>query len=119
MRRSALDPLLAGRPALWHPFDFAAGPRADGTYGMSPQSVRREPAPVTIPGDDCSARPELGDVVNLSVLIEAPTAARLARLAAREEPALLATWHERWDAAEEYYFTKLRPPRAFDLVIAG
>lgn len=119
MRRSALEPLLAGRPALWHPFDFAAGRRADGTYASSRQTVRREPTPVIILDGAYSARPELDDVVNLSVLIQAPTGIRLARLAAREEPEFLAAWHERWDAAEDYYFTKVRPPSAFDLVVAG
>jgi uridine kinase len=119
MRRSALDPLLAGRPAVWHPFDFAAGRRADGTYATSPQAVRREPAPVIILDGAYSARPELDDIITLSVLIEVPPAVRLARLVAREEPQFLAAWHERWDAAEDYYFSKVRPPGAFDLIVGG
>ncbi|HKB81041.1 MAG TPA: hypothetical protein VKH35_15140, partial [Thermoanaerobaculia bacterium] len=119
MRRSALDPLLAGQPAVWHPFDFAAGPRRDGTYRMSPQTVRREPAPVVILDGAYSARPELDDVIDVSVLIDIPTDMRLARLAAREEPEFLAAWHERWDAAEDYYFAQVRPRSAFDLVVTG
>src|SRR5215471_16132481 len=100
MRRDALDPLLAGRRAEWHSFDFAAGPRSDGTYAMSPQIVHREPSSVIILDGAYSARPEL-DAIDLSVLVETPTAVRLARLAAREDPAFLAAWHERWDAAED------------------
>jgi uridine kinase len=119
MRRSALDPLLAGQPAVWYPFDFVAGARGDGTYAMSPEPVRREPAPVIILDGAYSARPELADVIDLAVLVEVPASVRLARLAAREEPAFLAAWHDRWDAAEDYYFTTLRPPGAFDLVVTG
>ncbi len=119
MRWSALDPLLAGQPAAWHPFDFSGGRRADGTYAISPQTVRREPAPVIILDGAYSARPELDDVITLSILVEVPTAIRLARLAAREEPAFLAAWHERWDAAEDYYFSKVRPSAAFDFVVGG
>ena len=35
LRTEALEPLLARKIAKWHPFDFAAGLRSDGTYGMS------------------------------------------------------------------------------------
>lgn len=119
MRRSALDPLLAGQPALWHAFDFVAGPRADGSYGSSLEITRRDPAPVIILDGAYSSRPELGDSIDLSVLIELSAAVRLARLAAREKPEFLAAWHARWDAAEDYYFTRVRPPGAFDLVVDG
>src|SRR3954463_8044587 len=44
LRAEALEPLLAGRVARWHPFDFEAGARPDGTYGMSTAWVEREPA---------------------------------------------------------------------------
>jgi len=81
--------------------------------------VRREPAPVVILDGAYSARPELDDVIDVSVLIDIPTDMRLARLAAREEPEFLAAWHERWDAAEDYYFTQVRPRSAFDLVVTG
>lgn len=119
MRRSALEPLLASQPANWHPFDFAAGTRADGTYAMALKPVRRESAPVIILDGTYSARPELADVIDLSVLIEASASIRLTRLAAREDPAFLAAWHDRWDAAEAYYFANVRPPVVFDLVVAG
>ena len=44
---------------------------------------------------------------------------RRARLASREEPTFLADWHRRWDSAEWYYFSKVRPPETFDLVVAN
>jgi uridine kinase len=119
MRLCALDPLRAGQPAGWHPFDFAAGPRADGSHARSAQVTRRDPAPVIILDGAYSARPELDDALDLSVLVEAPAAVRLARLAARETPEFLAAWHRRWDAAEDYYFTHVRPPGTFDLTVAG
>jgi uridine kinase len=64
-----------------------------------------------------SARPELADVVDLSVLVEAAPATREARLAAREAADRLRQWHARWDLAEEYYFGHVRPASAFDVVV--
>lgn len=32
-------------------------------------------------------------------------------------PRVPETWHERWDAAEDYYFTEIRPPKSFDIVV--
>lgn len=100
----ALEPLRAGRTAVWHAFDFAAGVRADGSYGMSTESVRRDPAPVLILDGAYSSRPELADLVDCTILVEAPSATRHARLARREDGAFLEAWHERWDGAEDYYF---------------
>ena len=42
-----------------------------------------------------------------------------ARLAARDEKSFLDSWHARWYAAEEYYFTHVRPESAFDLVVTN
>jgi uridine kinase len=119
LRREALDPLLAGRPTEWHPFDFTAGERPDGTYAMDLHPVRREPAAVIILDGAYSARPELAALVDLSVLVEVPASVRQQRLAAREAPAFLAAWHLRWDAAEAFYFTHVRPADTFDLIVDG
>ena len=40
-----------------------------------------------------------------------------ARLAAREDKGFLERWHARWDAVEEYYFTRVRPRSSYDLVV--
>ena len=117
LRTDALEPLLAGRRAMWHPFDFAAGPRPDGTYGRSPQAEVREPAAVIVLDGAYAARPELADVVDLRVLVDVPVATRHGRLAEREDPAFLAAWHRRWDAAEAWYFARVCPPASFDLVV--
>ncbi|HEY5060527.1 MAG TPA: AAA family ATPase [Gemmatimonadaceae bacterium] len=117
LRRTALEPLRAGRPAVWHPFDFAGGEQADGSYLMSTTPVRREAAPVIVVEGAYASRPELADILDLSVLIDAPTAVRHERLAARESPAFLAAWHRRWDAAEAYYFSEVRPAPSFDIAV--
>lgn len=119
LRREALEPLRSGRAAAWHPFDFTAGERPDGTYRMSRDVTRCGPAPIIILDGTYSTRPELADLIDLSILIDVPAAVREQRLTAREAPAFLAAWHERWDAAEAFYFTQLRPPAAFDLIVSG
>jgi uridine kinase len=117
LRRDALEPLLSGKTAAWQAFDFEEGTRPDGTYAMRADFVRREPARVIILEGAYSTRPELSDLIDLSVLIDAPARIRHRRLAAREEATFLAAWHARWDVAEEFYFTHVRPPSSFDLVV--
>ncbi len=119
LRTDALEPLRAGRPATWHSFDFAAGARPDGSYGMQAEPIVRLPGPVVILDGAYSARPELADLLDLTVLVEVPEAVRHARLAAREDPQFLVAWHARWDAAEDHYFGTVRPATAFDLIIGG
>lgn len=117
LRREALLPLLDGNAASWHRFDFEGGPRSDGTYAVSPVPVRLEPRPIILMEGAYAARPELADLTGLTVLIEAPGPVRLARLAGREDPAILAEWQRRWAPAERHYFDGVRPPRSFDLVV--
>lgn len=117
LRRTVLEPLRAGEYATWHPFDFAAGERPDGTYPMSTEMVQRAPAPVIIVEGAYSTRPELVDLIDLAILVVAPLSVRHERQAARDSPAFLEAWHRRWGAAEEFYFTKLRPSAHFDFVI--
>ena len=119
LRAEAIEPLLAGKPAKWRAFDFEAGLRADGTYGLRSDYVERDPAAVILLDGAYSARPELADLVDLAVLVDVTVEVRHARLAAREEASFLATWHSRWDAAEAYYFTEVRPPTSFDLVVTN
>ena len=56
-------------------------------------------------------------MIDLSVLVDAPIGVRHRRLADREDASFLKAWHDRWDAAEAYYFTHVRPRSAFDIVI--
>jgi uridine kinase len=117
LRSEALEPLLAGRIASWRPFDFEAGTRADGTYPIAAEAVTREPTSVIVVDGAYSCRPEIADLIELAVLVEAPFEERHRRIALREEVTFADTWHARWDAAEEYYFSRVRPPATFDLVI--
>jgi uridine kinase len=119
VRASALEPLLAGRPARWHAFDFASGLRPDGTYGLLAEAEERAPAAVILLEGNMAAGPALADLVGLAVRVDAPWAERQRRLAAREDPAFLAAWHARWDAYEAWYFSAVRPPESFDLVVSG
>ena len=119
LRAEALEPLLAGRPAHWRAFDFEAGARPDGSYAFRTLLTECRPRPVVILEGAYSSRPELTDLIALAVLIETPAPLRRARLAAREAPEHLAVWHARWDAAEDYYFTKVRTRNAFPLVLEG
>ena len=117
LRREAIEPLVAGRRATWHPFDFIAGERPDGTYAMAAHVEQCEPAPIILVDGAYSSRPELADLLDLTVLVDTPEEVRRARLIAREDAVFLARWHERWDAAESYYFGRVRPAESFDVVV--
>jgi uridine kinase len=119
LRAEALEPLLAGRVASWHPFDFEAGTRPDGTYPMSVDVVTREPRQVIVLEGAYSSRPELTDLIELSVLVDIPVAERHRRLVEREEESFRDAWHARWDRAENYFFAEVRPASSFDLVITS
>ncbi len=116
LRRNALEPLLAGKPARWHPFDFTRL-RPDGTYPLSAHYVERAPADVIVLDGAYSSRPELADLIDLAVLVDVSIAVRHARLDGREPADFLKDWHARWDVAENYYFTTVRPKSSFDLVV--
>jgi uridine kinase len=116
LRREALEPLLAGRPAEWHPFDFD-GLRPDGTFPLAERLERRDPAQVIVLEGAYCAQPALADLIDLAVLVDVPADMRRDRLVIREVGGFLATWHGRWDPAEEWYFARVRPPSSFDLVV--
>lgn len=117
LRRDAIQPLLNGRPARWYAFDFQSGLRADGTYGMEANPNLLMPAPVILIEGAYSSSPQLADLVDIAVLIDLPVAERHARLAAREDPDFLKTWHSRWDEVETYYFEQVRPRSSFDIIL--
>ncbi len=117
LRREALEPLLAGRPAAWHAFDFEAGARADGSYAMRSEPTQRAPAPLIVLDGAYSTRPELLDLIALSVLVDARPEVRSVRLRGRESATFLDAWIDRWSAAEADYFARVRPAGSFDLVV--
>jgi uridine kinase len=113
LRVEALEPLLAGEVASWHPFDFLSRVGLDSRLETCAPS-----AVIILDGAYCS-RPELGDLINLSVLVEAPDDVRHQRLIAREGAEFMRAWHPIWDDAEEYYFTHVRPRESFDLIVTS
>ena len=119
LRREALEPLRAGKAVEWHPFDFAGGERPDGTYAISSDVIRCEPARLIIVDGAYSTGPELADLIDLSILVDVPAAVRQQRMTARDAPDFLVAWHARWDAAEAFYFTHVRPRSSFDLIVDG
>jgi uridine kinase len=120
LRSDALEPLLACKPAKWHPFDFAAGLRPDGTYALSQQWVEKQPVSVIILEGAYSSNPEIADLIDLAVLIDVPLLERHQRLDNREgDKRFLQRWHFLWDAVEDYYYTEIRPGSSFDLVVSG
>ena len=120
LRTDALEPLLARQTARWYPFDFAAGLRPDGTYALSQQSVEKQSASVIILEGAYSSSPVIADLIDLTVLIDAPILERHQRLDKREgDKQFLQRWHTLWDAVEGYYFTEVMPKSSFDLVVSG
>ncbi|HNB36735.1 MAG TPA: hypothetical protein PK414_10980 [Anaerolineales bacterium] len=118
LRSVVLEPLLTGKAARWHPFDFTSGLRADGTYGLSPQWVEKKPASVIILEGAYSSSPFLIGLIDLSVLLDIPVSERHRRLEVREsDKEFLQRWHRLWDSVEEYYFREVRPRSTFDVVV--
>jgi uridine kinase len=112
LRTEVLEPLHAGRPADWHPFDFAAG------EGLAGHTIHADAAPVIILDGVYSGRPELREHIDLAVLVDAPDdQVRRERLVTREGAPFMAAWHALWDVAEDFYFTHVCPPESFDLVV--
>lgn len=117
VREQVLKPLLSGEPAEWFAFDFESGLQADGTYGMEHELKRRQPADVILLEGTYSAGPQLSDLVDLTILVDAPVQERHARLDGREPPDFSEKWHAVWDEVEAYYFRQVRPEGSFDLVV--
>ena len=102
---------------MWYAFDFESGLRSDGTYGMKTDPIELEPADVILIDGAYSACPELGDLVDLTILVDVSIDERQARLASREDKDFMDRWHKIWDPVEKYYYTHVRPKSAFDLVV--
>ena len=110
LRDEAIVPLRSGLSARYRPYDWVAGGR------LEQRTVEIPPAPVVVVDGVYSARPELAAFVDLAVLVDTPRSLRAQRLAERGDD---GGWNARWDAAEQVYFTVVRPPDSFDLVVTG
>jgi uridine kinase len=113
LREQVLEPLRTGHRASWPPFDWQRG------EGLSEVSLTCDPAPVIVLDGAYSARPELADVVDVTVLVTLDDVVRRRRLLMREGAPFMRAWHALWDPAEDFYFARVRPAESFDLVVAG
>jgi uridine kinase len=111
LRTDVLEPLLSGNSATWRSFDWKTW------EGLSEHTFSCKPASIIIIDGVYSTRPELADLIDISILVRLPDRIRLERVRNREKEPFLARWHAVWDEAEEYYFTNIRPPSSFDLVL--
>ena len=110
--RAVLTTLKSGRAVVFHAFDWDA---FDGR--LCTTQTRVEPRPVLILEGVYAGHPDLRDLADLLVLIDAPAEERDRRLLARE--GALTQWERQWRHAEDWYFTHLSPADQFDLVISN
>lgn len=111
-QRTVLAALLAGEEACWHPFDWDA---FDGS--LCPAARQLRPRQVILLEGTYSARPELADLLGLSILVTVSDARREARLLSRE--GCIGPWERQWHEAEEHYFRTVMPAARFDIIVPG
>ena len=109
-QRTVLEALRAGGEASWHAFDWDA---FDGR--ACAELTVKTPKPFLILEGVYAARPELSDLIDLSVFVRADEGVRESRLIAREGQ--IGPWERQWHAAEDYYFEFVRPLTSFDALI--
>jgi len=85
--------------------------------GLSDHVVTVSRARIVIVEGVYAFRPEFADLIDLSVLVQTPEPERHRRMLARAHGN--DRWWSRWAAAENLYFTSIRPPESFDVVVAG
>jgi len=112
-QRPLIEALRRGESIGYHPYDWDD----EANDGRAPHRIDVEPAPVVIVDGVYSARPELADLVDLTVLILIDDDVRRAQLLAREGEDYRRDWEARWTDAELHYFGRVMPPDAFDLVL--
>jgi uridine kinase len=114
LRKEVIEPLIEGKQASYHPFDFIKG------SGLAEKAIIKGPSPIIILDGAYSSRPELEDTLDLKVLVEVhDNINRKSRLAKREGSEYMDDWHRRWDPAEDYYFSTIRKRDTFDMFIVN
>lgn len=107
---AVLKDLKAGRAVDYRAFDWD---RFDESLSVEPVTIR--PRPVVIAEGVYANHPDLGHLVDLSVLVRVPEAERARRLLDRE--GALTAWERQWHRAEDWYFATAARPEHFDVVI--
>jgi len=109
-QRPVLEALRANRRASYWAFDWQA---FDGRCAEEPKYV--EPRPIVLLEGVYSARPELGNWVDLRILLRVSEETRIARLVARE--GRISEWERAWHEAEDWYFAHSALPQQFDVIV--
>lgn len=109
---AVLESLGRGQAASWHCYDWEA---FDGRLVIEPTVT--PPADVVVLEGAYSCRPELAERLDLTVLLRIDNDARLRRLLDRDGQEYRDDWLARWTEAEDHYFSLVRPPESFDLVL--
>jgi uridine kinase len=111
LRREVVEPLAAGREALFASWDWAAGePR--GTRRVAPEGV------VVVEGV-CALHRTLRDAYVVRVWVEAPYETRLARGVERDGEEARRTWVEVWMPSEDRYVEADDPVACAHVVVDG
>jgi uridine kinase len=108
--RDVLTTIRAGQTAAFEPYDWERN-----TLSQSLKTI--EAAHLAVVEGLFAARPELDDLIDISVLIESPPSTRQARQ--RQRGDATDDWLKRWDAAERLYLEVIRPATSFDLVVSS
>jgi para-aminobenzoate synthetase len=116
-QRDVLAALRGVGVAAWHPFDWDAEDWDGDIVPLVPVPTVARVAPVVVVEGAYSCRPELHDLLDLRVLLDAPLDVRRRRLLEREGDAHQDGWEARWATAEDRYFGTTMPPERFDLVL--
>jgi len=118
-QRAVLEGLRDWGVATWHPFDWDADDWDQDPPPFTDRPVTVEAAAVVVLEGAYSCRPELHDLLDLTVLLRVGPDVRRARLLAREGEDHRADWEARWSEAEDHYFGTVMAPDRFDLVLTS
>jgi uridine kinase len=110
-RREVIDPLQAGEPAVYRPYDWVTRRPAD-------RDLTIEPAGIVIVEGVGATRRAWRDALALRIWVDCPRDVRLRRGIARDGEALREFW-QWWMAAEDAYVADEQPQHNADLVVDG
>jgi uridine kinase len=108
--RGVLRDLIEFGKARYHAFDWE---RFNGAVRDEETILRA--TPLVIFEGVYSARFELRDLIDVSILVEASKSERLKRL--REREGDISDWEAQWHRAEEWYFSMIMSLDYFDFVM--
>lgn len=109
IREQALIPLRAGRSARYQPIEWVSGQ----PIGW----VEVERNPVIVLEGVYSMRPELRELVEISVFVDSPRDLRRKRMSDRIQSG--TGWIDRWMAAEDWYLENIKPMESANLIVRG